>query len=651
MRAPHWRGSRTVLLAGAATALLWQHGARAQTAGNASGGTGASSSAGSSGSASASSTSEPSIDSGGPPALQAPIGTMLPPLGVDPTDPSLRSNLLNAFGQTPPPPPGTEVAGPAWQFAPQLTIAEEYTNNPGVIGGFNSLPTPGLRGVANQTTGSDFVTLIQPQIAVTENGDRLRVNLFYAPTAQIFAKNGNFDQVRQQFNGDVLGTLMPDLIYADLRGSVAQQPVFGGLGPINSNVLPPNQSDTISNVSISPYLARTFGGLGTLQTGIGYIYTATDAPSYLNQIDTPSFGLPGQYGSSWLADRRLFATFTTGEDFGRFQDSLANDSNFYDGSGPMRNGQRVLVTNDFSYAINRFVSGLGEIGYENLHYPNEGFSYVGGVWSAGAKITPNAVSSVTLEYRYIDGFYSPYVYGSWELTPRLRLFGGYSEGITSFDQDQQNTLLSGNVTATGAAASSLVAAPLLNNGAYSGSNQGLNHDRRLTATAVYLVDRDTITASFNWDRQTIVGNPEGISSSELQALGITPFDVALVLKYGEAALAGYPAGPQLTAYQSLLNFKTTTSQTSNNVVAGLSWHHDLTPTLTTDLYLGYTNARQAETTQAASEGVQVSAGLTKAFTERLTGRIGYAGTFFIGNSNGIYTQNDQTVTVSLTRKF
>ncbi|MEJ0045806.1 MAG: hypothetical protein WDN04_06545 [Rhodospirillales bacterium] len=49
----------------------------------------------------------------------------------------------------------------------------------------------------------------------------------------------------------------------------------------------------------------------------------------------------------------------------------------------------MLVTNDVSYAVTRFVSALGEIGYENLSYPNAGFAYVGGVWSAGCP--PDAV--------------------------------------------------------------------------------------------------------------------------------------------------------------------------------------------------------------------------------------------------------------------
>jgi uncharacterized protein (PEP-CTERM system associated) len=587
------------------------------------------------------------VDTGGPPTLQAPIGTLLPPLAADPSDISLHSNLLNGIGQNGTPPLTGAAAGPTLQFKPQLTISEEYANNPGAIGEFSN--TAGLQQ-GRQGTGAYFVTMIQPQIAITDNTERVQVSLFYAPTGQIYAENSNYDQFRQQFNGDILGTVLPGLIYTDLRGSVSQAPVFGSLGGINTNVLPPAQRETVSNVSFSPYLVRSFGGTGTFQAGLGYVYSATDAPAYLNQVQNNPLGLPNNYGSSWLADRRLFASFTTGEDYGRFQDSLSNDTSFYDGSGVLRNGKRIVLTNDASYAVNRFVSALGEIGYENLSYPNEGFSYVGGVWAAGARVTPNAVSTITAEYRYIDGFYSPYIFGTWQITPRIHVLGGYSEGITSFGQDQQNSLLSGTANATGAAASGLTAAPLLSNGGFFGSNQGLNHDRRLTATATYTLDRDAFTLSVLQDRQSAVGNPDQVSTAQLQALGISPALVAEVLQ--DPALLGlFQPGPVLTALQDLVVFGKAVSFTGTGLNAGLTWHHDLTPTISSDIYGGYTRSRAAETTSSVADGLQVSASLSKALSEKLTGRISYGGNYILSGGNGLYTQSSQTITISLTRQF
>ncbi|MEJ0045805.1 MAG: hypothetical protein WDN04_06540 [Rhodospirillales bacterium] len=50
------------------------------------------------------------------------------------------------------------------------------------------------------------------------------------------------------------GTLFPDLLYFDLRGSITQQPVFGGFGAVGTGTLPPNEQETLSQVSATPLL-------------------------------------------------------------------------------------------------------------------------------------------------------------------------------------------------------------------------------------------------------------------------------------------------------------------------------------------------------------------------------------------------------------
>ena len=577
--------------------------------------------------------------SSGAPSLQGPTGTLLPPLGTDPGNQTLRTSLLDAFGQTPPPPPGQAGAGPAWQFSPQLMVSEQFTTNPNVGAGIDNKPN---------NRGSDFITLIQPQLGVQENGDRLRVNVTYDPIGEIYAENSDYSQFRQQGSADVLATALNDLLYVDVRGNIFQQAVYGGLGPVNATALAPNQRETVSSIAASPFVSRTFGGIGSLQAGVGYIYTATDAPSSLNQATPLSLGLPYNYGSSWLATKRLFASFTSGEDYGRFQDSLSSDNNFYDGTGALANGQRLVLTDDLSYAVDRFASALGEIGYENLHYPNSGFSYVGGVWAAGARLTPNADSSLTVEWRYIDGAGAPYIYGSYQATPHIRLYGGYSQGITTFDQDQQNTLLSGQATASGAAASALVAAPLLNNAGYAGANQSLNRTKRLDVNAAYIGERDTISANFDWQKSSIVGTPLGLPSSELEALGINPIYLPYFIKYGVPSY--FP--PNLQAVlQQIISFAKFTGQESNNITTGVTWHHDLRPNLASDLYLGYTRTLQSQTVTSETSAMQVTAGVSKTFTETLSGRVAYAGSYVVGGSQTGYDLNDTTVTVSVTKKF
>jgi len=549
-----------------------------------------------------------------PPAF---ADTVLPTLGANPSSADMRAELLDAFGDTQP--VHADRISPDWQIIPVLTVAEEWTDDAGIAAGSGAL--------INNRAGSDFVTLIEPSITLLGDTERLQVTLHYAPVGEIFADNTGYSQFRQNADGDALLTLLPGWLFFDARGSISQQPVFGGLGVFDTVLLSPNERETIGTGSVSPYIAHTFGGAGTLQAGVGYLYSGVDAPGYLNQ--------PGQfvplatsydYGSSWLATRRAFASFTTGQDLQRFQDRIGIDASWYDGSGELASGRRVLVTDDASYAVNRYLSLLGEVGYENTVYPQAGFSYIGGIWAAGVRVTPSTTSLLVAEWRYVDGFGSPYIYGSWQATPHIRLFGGYSEGIETFNQDQQNQLLAGNLDATGAQASGLIAAPLLGStGLYAG-NQALNRVRRLDLNASYVAPRDTITGTFYWQHSRIIGNPYGLPTSVLDELGLN--------------------SPELVA------FGLETENTSVSYDAGADWVHDLSPTLTSNLYAGYDHSRNASVISETSAAVLLSAGLQKAFTDTLSGALTYAGTFFVDGTefDGI-NRNNNTVTVSVTKRF
>jgi uncharacterized protein (PEP-CTERM system associated) len=544
-------------------------------------------------------------------------GALLPSTGVNPSDPNLRSDLLSAFGQNTAPTPGGAAAGPNWQYTPAITVSEAFTDNANNFNGFATGAT---------AHRDDAITLIQPSLLVIGNTQLVQVNLNYAPTGVIYAQNSDYSQFRQQFSGDILATAIPGLLFVDTRGSVYQAPVFGGTGVVNTELLPPSQRETNSNISVTPYLVKPFGGAGTLETGVSYIYTGTDAPNFLSPGDTaiPS-ALPYDYGSQWLATRRVFGTFTTGEDFGRFQDSLDSDNSFYDGSSALRGAHRILLTNDVSYAVNRYISALGEFGYENLSYPAEGYAYVGGVWSAGARITPNAQSSVTLEYRYIDGLTSPYAFGYWQITPRVRVFGAYSEGITTFQQDQQNGLLSGDANATGAIASANLGAPLINNASLFGANQALNRAERASVSLSYIADRDIVTASYNHQRSSPIANLLGLPNSVLAELGISQAELA--------------------------RFGLLTDETSISTQANASWHRDWRPDLASDFQLGYTKNLVAQTTGGQYSSIGVSVAFTKTFARAWSARLGYSGSFFVSGDVGASGLNTNTVTISVSKSF
>ncbi len=532
------------------------------------------------------------------PSLPSPADTILPRTGVDPGLSDLREHLLRAYGDTE---PVRASPGPNLRVTGQVGVSEEFTTNAGLLNG-------------GGRHGFDFITAVQPGVSILDTSQRLQVNLDYEPIGQIYARNTEFSQFQQQFSGAVQATALPGWLYVDVRGSVSQQAVFGGLGPASTVALSPDNRQTLSDVSISPYVTRGLGGAGILQAGIGYIYSATDSPVQAGQTSNAPNGL-GAYGSSYLATKRAFASYTTGEDFGRLRNAIGTDDDFYDGAGALAGGRRVLVNDDLSYAATRLVTLLGEVGYEDLAYPRSLYFYSGPIGSGGVRLTPNRDSSLTLEYRYVDGYGSLYAQGSIQVSPRIRVFGGYSAGISTFEQDAQNTLLDGAEGATGVAASALQAAPLLSGSNAFAANQNLNRTQRLDATATYLGNYDVLTLSVQRERTEPVGREAG---------GFAPVR-------------------------------------TNGLFVNVSENHELTSLLSLTVFAQYGHNRTGlnETVADGDSGdtVSASAGLNYTFSQTLTGYVTVGGTFVVGGSafaasgyqglNG----NDATVIVGGVKRF
>lgn len=506
-----------------------------------------------------------------PPAAE----TVLPRTGIDPTVSDLREHLLQSYGDAE---PNVRAGGPDLQITGQLGLAEEYTSD------------VGASGSGGGGRGSDAITQLQPGITIVDTSQRLRVSLDYAPTGQIYAVHSGYSQFAQQFTGDVLATALPGWLYVDLRGNVSQQAVFGGLGPSSTINLAPNDRQTDSSVSFSPYLSRQFGTHGTVEFGAGYVYSATDAPGIAAGTAT-AFDGAGAYGSSYLATKRGFASYETGEDLGRVRNKIGTDDSFYDGSGALAGGRRLLLTDDASYAATRLVTLLGQVGYEDLSYPRSNFAYSGPVAAGGVKLTPKPGSYVTVEYRYLDGFGSAYVQGSVQATARIRVFGGYSAGISTYQQDVQTNLLDGGLSdsATGAAASVLQAAPLLQGDNSFGANQNLTRTHRLDATATYLGDRDTATLSVSQQTTDPVGRQVG--------------------QFAQVSTRG--------------------------AFGSVSLSHELSPILSVTGFVEYgSNHTGLARVGTASSGqtVSVAAGLNCVFTQTLSGYLRFGGTYLAGGS-------------------
>jgi uncharacterized protein (PEP-CTERM system associated) len=556
-------------------------------------------------------TSAPGADDGGPagggiaPLPPPPMDSVLPRTGLDAGTAAIGGfggpGLFDSpygYGSQLPSQAGL-LPKSGWVILPQIGISESWTDNAGLGLGSSSLGN----------IGSDFITEITPSITVERQAQRYDVNLTYSPIGIIYARNSDYSQVEEFASGDILGVAVPDWFYVDLRGSVSQQAVYGNVGSFTTVAVAPDDRETNDSFSVTPYVSHQFGTLGTAEIGASYTYSNTDSPSF---TETPAeraiFGGFNPYGSGYLGTSRVFASFTTGEDLGRFRDRIGVDASFYEGSEELRNAQRILVTDDASYAINRRFALIGEIGYEDLSYPVAGFSYDGPIGAAGFRYTPRPDSDLTVEYRYVDGFGSPFVEASMQVAPRIRVFGGYSEGITTFQQDQQDQLLSGGEDMFGLPATAAIGAPLLTFSSAFGGNQQVTKLRRLDASAVWSDTRDVVTLSGQYEHTTPVGRS----------------------LYGTAS--------------------------SEGVFISLAASRTLSPQWSIDGFAQYGSDRVALNGASTIDSVTVSLGVTRNFGHSLSAYLRFTGTYNLSGANnqGIYYGtygNQNTVTIGALKRF
>ena len=536
----------------------------------------------------------------GPPTFSPPGDTLLPRTGVDATDSDLRGHLMSAFGSASGSATGS-VPQTGLAIYKQIGVSETYSTN----AGYNLAPVR-ARAMISSPPSNPRSAWSTPRSAYESTSPTTRWRKSTRATRATPSS-------RNRRTATSWSPCCPDWLYLDMRGMISQQSIFGGVGPATTVTLSPDERETVSSVSITPYVSHTFGGNGTVEAGVGYSYSAVDASNALNRsiIDGSFYNGLGDYGSSYLNTERGFASYTTGENLGRFRNRIGTDDSYYQGSGALSNAHRDLTVDDVSYAFTRAITGLGEVGYEWLNYPAAGFGYNGVVGAAGVELRPGRKSDIIVEYRYLDGFGSLYVQGEWQATPRIRVFGGYSEGISTFQQDLQTSLLDETTDVTGFAASSLNASPLLQSSNFFGANEYLSRVRRLDATATYLGDRDTATLSFEHEHTSPVGHPIG----------------------------------------TLLPLST------SGYFISASDRHEISPTLSASAFVQYGHNSTGLADLGSGDTVSFSVSLDKVFTQTLTGYVRVGGTYIVGGSayaaTGYYgLSGDETdFTVGAVKRF
>ncbi len=432
---------------------------------------------------------------------------------------------------------------------------------------------------------ADAVTTITPELTLSGSTRTIDVNATYQPQVQLYARTSQQDQVAQNFNGSALITAVPDTLFLSLRGYGSQQSANGNYG---QSALPyystQNRTQTLS-FEVSPYVQHRFGGDGTAQ--IGYVL------NYINQSGTSPFTntavnaetafqnslLNANTGNGSTLSNEVYATYSTGENLGRFSSVTRLDIVQSSGSGNtvLNGSHRALAVDNVGYGLNRTVALIGSFGYQDLHYGGvPPYNLTDAIWSGGVRLTPNENSSLSLQYGHKDGFNSFTFSGSYAVTARLRVFGNYSEGLSTSQQEIQDNLDNTVVDQFGNTLGTVTGAPTVVSDQLLGVQNNLYRLKRATVTAATSYDRDTFSLSAEQETRTVV-------TSTVVGAGFSDHAIS---------------------------------------VNG-TWTHALTPLLTTNTSLYYSHTGTQTTPVITNDTIGLNIGTSYQFSPSLTGTLQY----------------------------
>ena len=460
---------------------------------------------------------------------------------------------------------------------------------------------------------ADVFTVISPELVVSGETSRAKLDLAYSPRISLYASNGSQNRVDQSLNAGLSVVLVPQTLFLDLRAAIQQQSRTGNFGAGNTGQLNRNDQIQSTTISATPYVQHRFGGWGTVRAGYSFLRTLQDARGDntnfnnatlfnqgFNQGVVNNQGIPSNFNNGAgitgnLTTERERAAFTSGENFGRFNDILEVEAVQYHGAGAYHGAYRNLVNNGLGYAVTRTVTVEVGAGYQQLRFSGTpGYRVSEPIWNAGVRWAPTIGSSITVGYGRRDGAGSLYLDAAASPTARTRVFARYSQGISTSAEDQQNLLSTTSIGSTGELVDSATGAPVASSSANFGTQNGLYRLRRFSANASYILDRDSFNLSLSNEDRTILSPT---------TFGPDPGNGGLL-----------PVLP--------------TGSSSNGTFVTLSWQHELTPVLTTSTsvtygttsYSGLTSGPSSNTT---TNSISAQAALSYSITESLSGSIRY----------------------------
>ncbi len=371
-----------------------------------------------------------------------------------------------------------------WFVQPSLGLSLEFNDN--------------IRYSAHNRQ-PDAILRVVPGLLVRSNTPRLVGTLSYTPALSFYASNSRENRLSHAGNAQLLTTVVQERVFVDARASAFTANLFGGFVDNTIDGTRRNEIQTIT-ASVSPYFVQRFGGLADARAG--YTFAVTDQ----TRRDASNFA-PQSFIS-----HTGYATVRTGEDFGRFVSQANVFGTTFDGEGIFENAYRWGVSVENGYALTRWLSVLGDIGYERIRFNTVPKTDISGItWGVGVRLRPSETADATVKFGRRDGYDAFEAFGSTNLLgPRTRLFVNYSDRLTNSALRTSELLQTTTLDPFGNPVFAANAGPISPNfsDSFLGVQNGLFKTRSASATIQHTRERDQFSLSlFHEDRRPFAADP------------------------------------------------------------------------------------------------------------------------------------------------
>lgn len=450
---------------------------------------------------------------------------------------------------------------------------------------------------------ADMITTILPSLLMSADTPRFQGVLNYSPNIQIYADTRGQNRMDQHFNGQGLATLVPDLLFLDIRGASNVQTLTGGIAPESTLVTDRRNTVQTTSFQVSPYLIHRFGDLATVRAGYAFQYVDQRADSQSGQFAVSPSGQPTFLNQNFTA-HEVYAVARTGPDFGRLALEGRVDSTSYIGTGVLDGAYRHTGSVEARYALIRGLSALVEGGYEHQRYAGvPGIRISGPIYSVGLRVDFSDESRIVAKYGRHDGFDSASLDATLALGGRTRFSARYHERLSSSASAAGDLLATTSLDTLGNPIDISTGLPVVQPFANSflGAQTSLMRVRSASAALVQSWPRDTIALTFNYEKRDPVS--------------VVPGTAAFAQEGSSGAISWAHALTERTtafAYVQYGQFTNGFFGKGDLVTASLTFTHQLQPRLTGTLQLA-TSSRSDETTSGRATQNFILVGLRQSF--------------------------------------